>query len=257
MSEKFSLKWNDYQSNWNKALNELRKDTDFSDVTLISDDKVKFSAHRILLSSCSNLFKFILKGNVQENFLLYLSGVNSVNLGFILDYIYNGEVNIYQEQLDIFLESAQKLEIEGLLSGTEESHEHFDEGKNLHQEPKENETCKQNAQDEGKSLVRMYNEVKKRERSCSKAQMGVEKIDVGSMTSEEIDNKMRELYERTNDGWRCLVCDYTNKNPRSSSMRMHVETHLDGLVYTCNLCSKEFRSRQSLSTRKFIDHKFD
>ena len=118
MFEKFSLKWIDYQYNWNKALNELRKDTDFADVTLISDDKVKFSAHKILLSSCSKLFKFILKGNVNGNSLLYLTGVNSLNLGFILDYIYHGEVNIYQEQLESFLESAQKLEIEGLLGGT-------------------------------------------------------------------------------------------------------------------------------------------
>ena len=95
MSEKFSLKWNDYQLNWNKSLNELRKDTDFADITLISDDKVKFSAHRILLSTCSNFFKFILKDNVQANPLMYLSGVNSINLGSILDYIYHGEVNIY------------------------------------------------------------------------------------------------------------------------------------------------------------------
>ena len=122
MSEKFSLKWNDYQSNWNKSLHELRKDTDFADVTLISDDKVKFSAHRILLSSCSNLFKFILKDNIQANSLMYLSGVSSINLGFILDYIYHGEVNIYQEQLDSFLESAQKIEIEGLLGSSEDSH---------------------------------------------------------------------------------------------------------------------------------------
>ena len=138
MSEKFSLKWNDYQTNWNKALYDLRKDTDFADVTLISDDKVKFSAHRILLSSCSNLFKFILKGNVQTNPLLYLSGVNSQNLGFILDYIYYGEVNIYQNQLDSFLESAQKLEIEGLLSGNEDSNETFNEGKYFPQEQVEN-----------------------------------------------------------------------------------------------------------------------
>ncbi len=55
MSEKFSLKWNDYQSNWNKTINDLRKDTDLADVTLISDDKVKFSAHKILISSCSNI----------------------------------------------------------------------------------------------------------------------------------------------------------------------------------------------------------
>ena len=87
MSEKFSLKWNDYQSNWKRALRELQKETDFADVTLISDDKVKFSAHKILLSSCSKLFKFILKGNVHGNSLLYITGVNSLNLGFILDYI--------------------------------------------------------------------------------------------------------------------------------------------------------------------------
>ena len=145
MSEKFSLKWNDYQSNWKQSLSELRTDSDFADVTLISKDKVKFSAHKVLLSSCSNVFKFILKGSSNANPLIYLSGVFSVDLGFILDYIYHGEVNIYQEQLNNFLESAHKLEIEGLLCGTEESHEYFHERKNLNQKPKEDENYKQNA----------------------------------------------------------------------------------------------------------------
>ena len=88
MSEKFALKWKDFQTNWNNSLFEWRKDTDFADVTLISEDKVKFSAHRILLSSCSNMFKFILKENTQLNPLLYLGGVSSKNIEFILDYIY-------------------------------------------------------------------------------------------------------------------------------------------------------------------------
>ena len=47
MSEKFALKWIDYQSNWNKSLAHLRKNTDFADVTLISGDEVKFYAHKI------------------------------------------------------------------------------------------------------------------------------------------------------------------------------------------------------------------
>ena len=34
MSEKFALKWKDYQSNWFKSLSDLRKETDFADVTL-------------------------------------------------------------------------------------------------------------------------------------------------------------------------------------------------------------------------------
>ena len=125
MSEKFSLKWNDYQTNWNKALNELRTDEDLADVTLISDDKVEFSAHKIVLSSCSNMFKFIFKRNKVSNPLLFLGGVNSINLKYILDYIYNGEVNIYQEQLDSFLQSAQKLEIEGLIGNNEDCQESF------------------------------------------------------------------------------------------------------------------------------------
>ena len=118
MSEKFSLKWNDFQSKWNRSLSELRSDKDLADVTLISDDKVKFSAHKILLSSCSSMFKFILKENTNSNPMLYLGGVSSINLGFILDYIYHGEVNIFQEQLESFLENSQKLEIEGLIKGS-------------------------------------------------------------------------------------------------------------------------------------------
>ena len=108
MSEKFCLKWNEYQSNWSKLLSELRNDNDFADVTLISDDKVNFSAHKILLSSCSSIFKFILTSNTNGNPLLFLGGVSSINLGYILDFIYHGEVNIYQEHLDSFLDSAQK-----------------------------------------------------------------------------------------------------------------------------------------------------
>ena len=115
MSEKFALKWNDFQSNWSKSLSQLHKGTDFADVTLISDDMVKFPAHKILLSSCSDIFKMILKENINANPLLYLGGVSSVNIGFILDYIYHGEVNLFQEQLGSFLECAQKLEIEGLI----------------------------------------------------------------------------------------------------------------------------------------------
>ena len=94
MAEKFCLKWNDYQDNWTKALSELRNDKESADVTLISDDKVKFSAHKILLSSCSSMLRFILKENSHSIPLVYLGGVSSVNLQYLLDYIYHGEINI-------------------------------------------------------------------------------------------------------------------------------------------------------------------
>ena len=54
MSEKFCLKWNDYQSNICYTYANLRSDDDFVDVTLVSDDQKIFKAHKLVLSSCSD-----------------------------------------------------------------------------------------------------------------------------------------------------------------------------------------------------------
>ena len=254
MSEKFSLKWNDYQTNWNKALNQLRTDADLADVTLISDDKVEFSAHRIVLSSCSNMFNFIFKRNKSSNPLLFLGGVNSINLRFILDYIYYGEVNIFQEQLDSFLESAQKLEIEGLIGNNEDCQENVNNEQSLSPELDEEPKIFQATQpSEKKSLARISDYTASPITRRQPRDNAV--INVGSMTPEEIETKMRELYEKTDEGWRCLACDHTNTCSRSSNIRQHVETHLEGLCYTCNLCDKEFRLRDSLKHHKIRTHK--
>ena len=245
MSEKFALKWNDYQSNWNKSLSQLRKDTDFADVTLISDDKGKFTAHKVILSSCSKVFKFILKENNNANPLLYLGGVSSVNLGYILDYIYIGEVNLFEEQLDSFLESAQKLEIEGLIGqegvGKLEQ-ETYNENTNYQEE--------KNILQEAKSLVRT-NDIKKEITWRQYARPA--NNDVTSFTSEEIEEKIKELYQKVDGVWTCMACDYTST--KSTNVYRHVEIHMDGLSYSCNLCNKEFRLINSLRKHKFIVHK--
>ena len=252
MSEKFSLKWNDYQSNWKQSLSELRTDSDLADVTLISEDKVKFSAHKVLLSSCSNMFKFILKGSSKENPLLYLSGVTAVNLGFILDYIYHGEVSLFQEQLDSFLESAQKLEVEGLLSGKDD-HEIKDESTldinndNFHRDLTED-----------KQIVNMEKTFKPRRQQPRAPRYitnkSITKFDVSSMTSEEIERKKEDLIEKNDGGWSCLACDYST-SINSSTMKKHIETHFEGLSYTCTLCNKEFRSKHSLTNHKSTFHR--
>ena len=59
------------------------------------------------------------------------------------------------------------------------------------------------------------------------------------MTSEEIDMKINELYQRIDGAWNCIACEYSSKFKHH--MKMHVEIHLDGLSYFCKKCSKEFR----------------
>jgi len=114
MSEKFSLKWNDFQSNVSRTFSLLRSEEEFFDVSLVSDDQKMMSAHKLVLSASSPYFKHILTNNKHSHPLLCLDGVSSGELQFVLDYIYHGEVQIYQEQLDRFLEVAQRLKLEGL-----------------------------------------------------------------------------------------------------------------------------------------------
>ena len=120
MSEKFCLKWNDFRSVVSQSFSVLRQEADFYDVTLVIDDHTQISAHKLVLSASSDLFKSILRKNHLSHPLLYLSGVDSTSLGFVLDYIYQGEVEIYQNELDNFLEVAQKMKIDGLLSTVHE-----------------------------------------------------------------------------------------------------------------------------------------
>ena len=118
--EKFNLKWNDFQSTVSQSFGLLRQEEDFFDVTLMSDDEVQMSAHKLVLSACSGFFKSILKKYLHSNPLIFLNGIDSASLGLILDYVYHGEVQILQKQLDTFLEVAQKLRIDGLLTNGEE-----------------------------------------------------------------------------------------------------------------------------------------
>ena len=257
MSEKFSLKWIDFQSNWTKSLSELRNDTESADVTLISDDKVKFAAHKILLSSCSDTFKFILKGNTT-NPLLFLSGVSSINLGFILDYIYYGEVNLFQEQLDSFLESAQNLEIKGLLGKNQECQE--DSGnvnesciQNLNVQKQKNTEYHHEFNEESRLASINENPVVKEQRDTRRHSRDTMQFDVKPMTAEEIEMKTMELYQKVDGTWRCMACTYSSKY--KADTRKHVETHLVGLSYTCPICNKEFKSKNSVQAHKSVLHK--
>jgi len=97
MSDKFSLQWNDFHLKISKSLGLLRNEAYLYDVTLVSDDHEKVSAHKLVLSACSEYFKDIFKNNQHSHPLICLDGISSEDLGNIMDYIYNGEVQIYEE----------------------------------------------------------------------------------------------------------------------------------------------------------------
>jgi len=119
-SEKFCLRWNDFESNISVAFRELREDKDFFDVTLACDDN-QLSAHKVILSACSPFFRNILRRNPHQHPLLYLRGVRHSDLQSVLNFMYHGEVNVAQEELNSFLAVAEDLKVKGLTQNDSNS----------------------------------------------------------------------------------------------------------------------------------------
>jgi len=119
-SEKFCLRWNDFERNISGAFRELREDKDFFDVTLACDDD-QIQAHKVILSACSPFFRTILRRNRHEHPLLFLKGVKYVDLVSVLNFMYHGEVNVAQEELNSFLAVAEDLKVKGLTQNNSES----------------------------------------------------------------------------------------------------------------------------------------
>ena len=128
--EKFCLRWNDFEENISSAFRHLRNDLDFCDVRLAVKDQARpLQAHKVILASCSPYFNNLLKdmnseaGNPNGPFYLMMRGVTSTQLSLILDFMYYGEANVTQEDLDPFLALAEELEVRGLTKqGTNGSH---------------------------------------------------------------------------------------------------------------------------------------
>ena len=116
MSEKFCLKWNGFQSNVSDSFSLLRNEDYLHDVTIVTDDHEQVAAHKLVLSACSEYFKNIFKKSKHSHPLLCLEGVSSKDVRNMMDYIYNGELQIFQDDLDQFLKVAQRLKIEGLMT---------------------------------------------------------------------------------------------------------------------------------------------
>merc|ERR1712142_1062598 len=112
-AEKFCLRWNDFETNISAAFRELREDKDFFDVTLACDDD-QIQAHKVILSACSPFFRKVLRRNRHEHPLLYLKGVKYADLVSVLSFMYHGEVDISQEDLNSFLGVAEDLKVKGL-----------------------------------------------------------------------------------------------------------------------------------------------
>ena len=120
MSEhKLRLQREDFTLHANKTFSSLYEDTNFSDVTLVCEGNQQIQAHKVILSSGSQFFRNILQGSPHPHPMVYLR-VNPVHVVSLVQFLYQGQCQVEQEDIDTFLDLARELKIEGLTSEMEE-----------------------------------------------------------------------------------------------------------------------------------------
>ncbi|GLG95882.1 Protein tramtrack, beta isoform [Gryllus bimaculatus] len=111
--EHFSLRWNNFHSNMSSGFCALLQEDALVDVTLAAEGRV-LQAHKLVLSVCSPYFKQIFAANPCKHPIVILKDVHHKQLSDLLNFMYQGEVNVRQEELATFLKTAELLQIKGL-----------------------------------------------------------------------------------------------------------------------------------------------
>lgn len=112
--EQFCLQWNDFQQCIKTTFTDLRAESDFMDVTLFCEGGQQVMAHKVVLSACSLTFRQLLKSNPGKHPVIVLWDVRPWDLGCLLDFMYQGQVNVKQDNLKSFLALAERLKVRGL-----------------------------------------------------------------------------------------------------------------------------------------------
>ena len=236
-SEKLCLQWNDFKENVASSFGNLKEDKDLSDVTLVCEDGQQVEAHKVVLALSSPFFKGIFKSNKHPHPLIYMRGLKSEDLRAILDFLYNGTANVFQENLDSFLSLAGELKLKG-LTRNEESQKHTDmtlTQNNLSQIQKQNLSSVPNLNfDRSTSTIS----------NPTVAQRSKIKLEVGNLDlDEQIKSMITKSEVNTANGQGSMAtCNICGKEGPYKAMPRHVETyHMEGVTHACDFCGKVSR----------------
>ena len=226
MSEKLCLQWNDFQDNVKSAFGNLRESRDFVDVTLACEDGRQIEAHKVVLAGSSPFFQEILKKNKHSHPLIYMRGMESSDLLSIVDFLYYGEANVFQQNLDSFLAIAEELQLKGLQGSKDKGYDETERDTRKGPQPKRLE--KSTAE-----LVDTQRHSTSKANTTEKNALVIPKTDTGLATSRltEIVNSMMEpslnMVQVGKEQRRAALCKACGKEGRRSEIVKHIESNHD------------------------------
>ena len=255
VSEKLCLQWNDFKDNITSSFGELREDKDLTDVTLVCEDGRQVEGHKVILAASSPFFMELLKKNRHPHPLIYMRGLKSENLSAIIDFLYFGEANVLQANLESFLALAEELRLKG-LTGPGDPGSKTQEGTaaNVESNLRKPPVIKEKLKESKKSFGNQSQTV------LDPGTVVVFDNNSTNATPNQLDEQIKSMMTladvRTSDGHRLATCNICGKEGASNNMPSHIEAnHITGVSHSCNICGKISRSRDGLRKHKQIHQK--
>jgi len=245
------LQWD--QHNRTRDIKLLWDRGEFLDVTLVCDDDDQVEAHKLVLSAASPFFRKILQRNPHSHPLLYLRGASKKDIQALVIFIYSGETQVMQDELESFMSLANNLQIQGLvgeyLDVTEDNNDEFVSHKEVMNsayksaESTIEELTKCDADSEKNRVISQIDD-----------EISVEKSERIIRITSEYDRILSDLVYRKERRWMCNECpSYKTENKHHAID--HAERHIKGFALECKFCDKTFTRKKSVRQHMGREHR--
>ena len=252
--EKYSLTWHTYSDHLKSMMKELMMNEEYSDVTLVTEDKKHIKANISILSACSPVFKDILKKENNSNPIIYLRGIQYSEMESIMQFIYLGEATFYEERMDEFIGVSKSLEIKNLCtswvpeSSTNEMEEetitdHFKE-----QAPQERRSgvVSVDNKNECEHCLKTFYDNSTLNRHKHSVHEGVKfdcaQCDYKATIKDSLTRHIRSFHEGVR--YACDQCDY--QATQQSNLTRHLQSQHEGIKYVCDQCDYQATNQYNL-----------
>ena len=254
-------------------MKELMMNEDYSDVTLVSEDKMHIKANVSVLSACSPVFKNILRAVKNSSPIIYLRGIQYCEMESIMQFIYLGEATFYEERMDEFLAVAKSLEIKELSNAETEPEDVPDvepthpDDETLHPGVVEEQTIKSNqinaqakngfAADnnyECKQCHKTYSGSGALSKHNQSVHQGVkyscDHCEHQCTQKSDLTRHIQAKHEGVK--YPCDHCEY--QATQQSSLKIHIQSKHEGIKYACDQCDFQAKTQSHLTVHIKVKH---
>ena len=221
-------------------MKELMMNEDFSDVTLVTEDKKQIKANLNILSACSPVFKDILKK--ENNQIMYLRGIQFPEMESIMQFIYLGEATFFEERMDEFLAVAKSLEIKEICNAeTQPNYEPDDESP-----PCDPVTSTENLEEQTvlSDQIQLQAPQDRQRRAVSVNGRHVcDQCPKSYSSSGELNRHKQSVHEGVK--YACDQCDY--QATQINHLTVHIQSKHEGVKYACDQCDYQATQKSHLT----------